>query len=1679
MLLLEDRALQGKKKASRRSPCTSVGGGGAATQKGIAFQNRAAAWVAVRILAEQAASPPWNLPGRTTFEFIRCETEQPVDDLLIGTSEGGFVFVQVKHRLTLERRHDSAFASAIDQFVRQFAACRNGAAGRLWERPLNPDRDRLVLLIGPNSSAAIREHLPSALAKLPPVASGPVIDVAAITQEERRALGVFREHFARSWQRALDNHRSDNDLVRLISLIRVFTLDVDEGGAAEREAKDRLRSDVLCDATQADMAWNTLVQACAGFASNRTGADRDILQRVLLDAGIYLRVPRSYYADIERLREYSRNTVALLSDLSRTRVGPTEVKITRRSTQALRSAAEKDSLVVVGEPGAGKSGALHDLVVALHDEGRDFVFLAVDRLEVQSLGALRNDIGLSHELLDILANWHGIQPAFLVIDALDAARADRSAQTVLDLIWQTAKVANRWRTVVSIRKFDLRYSEKIGQLFSGAPPTQFQDTEFARLCHINIRGLDDEELDQIRVQSRELADLVGAAGHALREMLRVPFNLRLMGDLLGEGIAMEELTPIKTQIELLERYWLHRVIRNDRHGGAREEVLRRVTSEMVQARTLRVDRACIDKDIATSPILEDILSSNILLEWQPSPAAKPDRYVLTFAHHVLFDYAVARLLLRGDPKIPVDLLAGDPELVLAIQPSLVMHFQYLWLSDAARSDFWKCVLRLTRAEGIPEIGKLIGPGVAAELASDLADFGALFSALEGPNTATRDAADQALGHVIGALLAAPPDSGRPLVGKGAGPWCELLECISWMMRPPIAYTVRLLLCSIGERPETLTSDQESGAGVAARRLLEFAWEQAPRDSWLVIHAVQAVCRTFESAPSASGTLVRRCLEPTHLEKYGPEEMQWLAREVGRLIPLDPKVVEDIYRATFTHYEFSDAKTPIGASRILPMTSTRGQDYRTALWELAETYPSFISLAPVHAVRALIIAVGAYVARRHPPASGEVVEETFDFAGRQARIRTDYSFIWDAGDTSRHEDVLKMVDAFEAHLIGLAKDGEGGAERREVLDLLIAQNRFAVLWKYLLICGAQAPDTLGQEIRALAWAMPILTCPDTTNAVGSLLHAVFGRLDRGDRIRVEKAILSIPQSATRGSAEGKERMRNRLLGCLASDYLVTDEAKQLLTDLTATDKVPPNEPLFRLSGWTSKPYSSEEYLAESGVPVDAQPNQRIRALEEPIEEFARKHQKSLPMADEIRAMLPALCSLRDALLTAGADGVHQQQSEHAWDCLAQACEQIAAYEGLTCQNELGTFIRSVLLEAAKHANPLPNPEYDARFDEFPSWGSPAARIEAAGGLTWLASHPTCMDEMVLGTIERLRKDPVPAVRFQVGTRLLILYRAAPNLMWGILERSCNEETSRGVLQGLLSGVLGRLAGSHANRVTNLTKAIYDRVTDGPGAKSVRKACTSIFLGLYLRQDNPVCRDIVFGIASAPGDSGDEAQRIVHNLRPFLACGPVSGPDPAQDEVRKRAFHLAEKMLRSTGSALRELETDHKEISFESWTRADQEHARTLARLAESIGMELYFASGAYDAKTHGRVLGIDEKRRFLQEATPLLDQLAGFGFPSLVHHLLKTLEFLVPVDPAGVFLRIGHVVRAGQTGGYQYESLAVDLIVGLVERYLAEYRAVFRENEECQRTLLEILDMFVKVGWPSARRLTYRLQEIFR
>jgi hypothetical protein len=199
------------------------------------------------------------------------------------------------------------------------------------------------------------------------------------------------------------------------------------------------------------------------------------------------------------------------------------------------------------------------------------------------------------------------------------------------------------------------------------------------------------------------------------------------------------------------------------------------------------------------------------------------------------------------------------------------------------------------------------------------------------------------------------------------------------------------------------------------------------------------------------------------------------------------------------------------------------------------------------------------------------------------------------------------------------------------------------------------------------------------------------------------------------------------------------------------------------------------------------------------------------------------------------------------------------------------------------------------------------------------------------------------------------------------------------------------------------------------------------------------------------------------------------------IRKRAVSVLKRIISDNISCFQKIE-EHSH-PFDELPEDEKKFLKDIIQLADSAAMTIYFSSGAFAEKetnkSRGRVLSVEEKSIFFDELSPIIQTISQIPYASVIHHLVETLESLIPANPRGVFLIVNSVVKAGLQGGYQYESMAVDHIVHIVERYLAEFRLTLRENADCQNALLEILDTFVDAGWPSARKLTYRLEEIYR
>jgi hypothetical protein len=145
-----------------------------------------------------------------------------------------------------------------------------------------------------------------------------------------------------------------------------------------------------------------------------------------------------------------------------------------------------------------------------------------------------------------------------------------------------------------------------------------------------------------------------------------------------------------------------------------------------------------------------------------------------------------------------------------------------------------------------------------------------------------------------------------------------------------------------------------------------------------------------------------------------------------------------------------------------------------------------------------------------------------------------------------------------------------------------------------------------------------------------------------------------------------------------------------------------------------------------------------------------------------------------------------------------------------------------------------------------------------------------------------------------------------------------------------------------------------------------------------------------------------------------------------------------------------------------------------------GMSVYFSTGAF---RHGdnkpAPLASQSAAIFLHEAAPILRLIGQHGGPHTVYYLIQLLEELIEADPAGVFDLIAvAVLQGGRETGYQFEHMGADLLVKLVGRFLADHKEIF-DDPSRRIALVDTLEVFVGAGWPSVRRLFYRLPELLQ
>lgn len=1202
--------------------------GGRATEAGMAFQAAVAAWFAVHILVRLPVGGRFGLNNAALSTEIRLETGSALDDIEVTQSDGGVLHIQSKTSANLATGEKAPLTKTGGQLSTWMAGAK--AAGGA------PDPTRSAAIL------AVRSDAPSTLDDLEEGCRA--FDLGgswSVTKSQRNvaqrsALDALEAIVNAAWTSHLGAPPTDGDLADMARSFHVARFSMDEGDADWREASRLLGRHLYGGDAAGDAPLRGLLSTMRDLIGSGAPADRNGLLTALRRLGhVDTGAPR-FEEDVSRLRSTTDAELKRLAAHGRLPVGD-GVTITRESNAHMRAAIALGSLLIVGEPGAGKTGALVHAATTLAAGGAFVVFLSVDRFPGVAISAdLASELRLNHALIDVLAAVPGAGPKYLLVDALDAARGGPAEGVFASLIEQVrSDLADEWVVIASIRTFDLRNGQRYRKSFAGAPANAaYADTALGAVRHFVIPLLTDVDLATAGMLSPKIAGLLGSATPRFAELLRNVFNLSLAAELLACGADAMEFTRIKSQSGLIDTY----------------EEVRMPTTGMTQAATdvaaamAGGRRLAIRKVDVRHPDLDEVIRSGVL-------TAAGD--FVRFAHHVLFDHVTGRYHLAWhDTDRLVAQLEVDSSAALLLAPALRFAVERIWREDSAgKPHSWRFVCSIFSAPKIDVVLGNVALRVLSESVGDVEDLAGLAARLD------TEADETAIASLLGRLsrfVVMDIEEARGVTPTRAIAWASLAERLAGSASLPLVDPARVLLHALFDYANLTDPAPLSIFGRAARAMLEFAWSKSPPLHATAGSAIRCVGKSFASDPAASKALLARILREPHFSQYADREAQWLAEQILPIAQADPSFAAEIYAGLYGQMITDSATSDFGGhrSRIMPLSSNRRQDYEHARWHLGKSIGEFLAISPEHGTRAVINA--AIGTARTPRYRGSKEPALIDLGSAKVEFRgigIEFN-AWDEKDNgapARDDDVLVHFAAFLRSC-----DVESFS-----LSVAAASRDYATasVWTRILGVASERVAEVGDLIWPMMTKPDLLANGDTLRNAIRFVAAAWPSRAHEERRAFEEMVLDDTRHADDDAKGRWRRIIRRLLGLIPEEALVLQSPRDLRRQMQADGELADNGPVrsFSSSLGGCEDYVREE-LRREGVDIDGGPNRVVldasNALHASVD--------ATPDASDA-AKLATLWSEATALLALidANPGLHGQVDHSAWGRVSNAVERVAS------------------------------------------------------------------------------------------------------------------------------------------------------------------------------------------------------------------------------------------------------------------------------------------------------------------------------------------------------------------------------------------------------------------------------------
>ena len=1334
----------------------------------------------------------------------------------------------------------------------------------------------------------------------------------------------------------------------------------------------------------------------------------------------------------------------------------------------LQDFALRGNGVVIGSPGVGKTYLLAELHRSLKSDGISHLLLPIDQLGEGTDEDLQRELSYEGDLIEKLKTVPvSDKKAILLFDAFDAARNEQTRKRFLRLIRRVIQELNGlWNVVVTVRTYDAKKSQELLDLFGSLDDTNHSEGILCR--HFEIPLLNEDEIRQAFDQIPNLESVYRDGSEEFKKLVANPFNLWLLEKILKTSQDIPDFSQIRSEVQLLGLFWQRR-IEAASNEVYRLSVLTQIVRQMVNERSLTLRLDNIDDDLGLDKPAREIAWNNLQSDEILVRVSSTGQRI-GFSHNILFDYAISVLLIDDEPQQLERFICDDPSRPLFLRPSLTYFFTRLWYyaPESFWTAFWHIFLS-NQSVHLRLFARLIPTSVIANETREIDQLKPLLDELQDG----KEIANEAMTRLL--------QSFRTMQIERDPLWSDCFDQVSAHLHPDFAWDLATLTSEMLERAKTEDTSIIDACGRVGRRLLIWIWQErgTSENDWYnrlgSYWVVPLVAKTYGTNVEESRTLLKQVLDLTQEDNFPIDFLTWLIEHIDKIWDHDSEFVALIYHAVFTHDETSNQPTSMG-SRVVPMTSTRRQDYSLCQYQLVEHFPNFLRAAPLAATRAVIQSLNLFIisTRIFSYHQGDVIrEDTFDFRGKSAYFVQDSSHGWDEEDVL--DEPIRMADVLFEFIEELAMSKDSLLD--SLLDVFRDYVRAAFFWKRLLKAATQFPEVFAPRLFELCIAKPIQMGTEVLYELGTFLATAAVEFTPKQRLQIEKSILRLPGEGEKNN-DFLERRRDRLIVQIPLNLLQTDAAKKIREELECENGIPED----RLSvdfGYQSTSYTEDGQLQEQKVDTTTPDNQEVKRFFDPLDKFCSDWLNDKPTEEATKLIVPLL---QEGYATVTENmGADKRVIDLLWYKLA-ACAAILARVADNPESHPFVLCRQVLLQGATHELPEPDSELDAQFSS-PGY-SPFPRHEAARGLLRLTARQS--DDEMLDAIEKLASDRVPSVRMVTAMELFWVYYAEPEKFWSLMDDRATRETNR-VVQKYLYATLNRVVArkkENEEKTARIMDKLLERTPPSIERLEIADSCINLLMWLAIDRENSWALETIEDtFIKYPIRFANSLRYAVSQVMKNYVV-PKNFETPEGHERAKRAIVWLSKVIDTVSNGIAELCTTFKEHRSEEV----EEQLRDIYRVIDEVIMRLYFeiAREKDGAEEPVEEIPYELRRRFYSEVKPLMEGVIDFAldpengvmFAKTAHYFMELLTSFLSCNPKEVLHLAEGVARSSERFGYNLDALAVEDVVKFVEIVLADHRNEVRDGQGLE-DLLNLLDLFAKTGSPDALRLVWRLDEVFR